>query len=125
MLGIMMTLLLAMGLQEPSNEPSRADALQQAREEKAGNLQKPTRKFLERGLQEFKDRRLMERFQEGFHGFHPIIGGIRSGSGFGGGTYVETEGVRLSGQASLNGYQKYELRFTAPLPGDLLFADFR
>ena len=68
----------------------------------------------------------MERFQEGFHGLHPILGGIRSGSGFGGGTYVEAEGVRASGQVSIKGYQKYEIRFTAPrIYNDLFFADFR
>jgi outer membrane protein assembly factor BamA len=67
----------------------------------------------------------MERFKEGFHGFHPIIGGIRSGSGFGGGTYVEGKGIRVSAQTSLNGYQKYEVRLNAPLSSDLFFADFR
>jgi outer membrane protein assembly factor BamA len=127
MLAITMTLILMAGWQEPSTdtEPSRAETLQQAREEKAVNLQKPTRTFLERGLQEFRDQRVMERFYEGFHGFHPIIGGIRSGSGFGGGTYVEGKGIRASAQASINGYQKYEVRYTAPVPGKLLFADFR
>src|SRR5262249_1264420 len=40
-------------------------------------------------------------------------------------TYVETQGVRASAQASLNGYQKYDLRFRAPLHSELLFADFR
>jgi outer membrane protein assembly factor BamA len=125
MLEFMMVLFLMMGLQDPSGESSRAETLQQAREEKAINIQKPTRTFLERALLQFKERRVMERFYEGFHGFHPIVGGIRSGSGLGGGTYVETEGIRTSGQVSINGYQKYEVRFMVPLPGDLLFADFR
>jgi outer membrane protein assembly factor BamA len=125
MLGLMMSLVLMMGMQDTPAEPTRADALQQEREDKATHLQKPTRTFLERGLMEVKDRRLMERFAEGFHGLHPIIGGIRSGSGFGGGTYVETETVRASGQVSFKGYQKYELRFKAPLNSDLMFADLR
>src|SRR5262245_13855206 len=126
MLGLMMTLALMLGLQDPSNEPSRADLLQDARQEKAENLVKPTRTFMERALHEFKERRIMERFQEGFHGFHPLVGGIRSGSGLGGGTFVETEGVRASGQVSLKGYQKYEIRFTAPhVFSDRFFADFR
>jgi len=126
MLGMtMLGLILMMSPQEQSDELSRADVLQQAREEKAQNLQKPTRSALERGLQEFRDRRLMERFQEGFKGFHPMIGGLRSGSGFGGGTYVEEKGIRVSAQVSMKGYQKYEFRYKAPLPGKLLFADFR
>src|SRR5215510_3133075 len=125
MLGLMMTLALIMGFQDPAGEQSRAATLEEARQEKAENLQKPTRTFLEQALHDFKEKRVLERFQEGFHGLHPIVGGIRSGSGFGGGTYVETEGVRASAQASLNGYQKYELRLKAPLHSELLFADFR
>src|SRR5262245_34840395 len=125
MLGMAMSLILMLGWQDSPAEPSRAEELQQAREEKAGNLHKPTQSFLEHGLQEFKDRRLLERFQEGFHGFHPIIGGIRSGSGFGGGSYIEEKGIRASAQVSMKGYQKYEFRFKAPLPGKLLFSDFR
>lgn len=125
-----MTLALMMGFQEqstaPSTEPSRAEALQQAREDKAGNLEPPKRTFLERGVAQFKDRRVMERFQEGFHGFHPILGGIRSGSGFGGGTYIENHGIRASLQGSLKGYQKYEVRFTVPqIISERFFADFR
>src|SRR5215510_925172 len=125
MLGLMMTLALIMGFQDPAGEQSRAATLEEARQEKAENLQKPTRTFLEQALHDFKEKRVLERFQEGFHGLHPIIGGIRSGSGFGGGTYVETETVRASGQVSLKGYQKYELRFKAPLNTDLMFADLR
>jgi len=126
MLSMMMTLALMMGFQDPSGEPSRAAAVEEARQQKAENVQQPTRTFLERALHEFKERQLLERFQQGFHGFHPIIGGIRSGSGFGGGTYVETEGFRASGQVSVRGYQKYELRFTAPrVYSDRFFADFR
>jgi outer membrane protein assembly factor BamA len=126
MLGFMMTLVLMVGLQDPSNEPSRTEVLEQARQDKADKVQKPTRTFMERALMQFKERRVMERFYEGFHGFHPIVGGIRSGSGLGGGTYVDMKGIRASGQVSLKGYQKYEIRFTAPrMPQDLLFADFR
>src|SRR5262249_15829057 len=41
------------------------------------------------------------------------------------GTYVETHGIRTSVQVSLRGYQKYEVQFNAPIPGDVVFADFR
>src|SRR5262245_12305536 len=86
MLGLMMTLALMMGLQDPassqSSEPSRTEALDQARQDKAGKLEKPTRTLVERALQQFKEKRVMERFQEGFHGFHPMVGGIVTGSGF-------------------------------------------
>jgi outer membrane protein assembly factor BamA len=126
MLGLMMTLVFMMALEDLPTEPSRANALQQARQEKASHLQKPARGFLERGLQQFEERRVIERFYEGFHGFHPLLGGIRSGSGFGGGTYVEREGIRAAGQVSVKGYQKYELSMVAPpFVNDLMFADFR
>jgi len=125
MLQAMLSLVLAMTLQEPAGQ-SRAEVLEEARQEKAATVKKPTRTFLETALVEFKDRRVMERFAEGFHGFHPILGGIRSGSGFGGGTYVESKGLRASAQASLKRYEKYELQFTAPaMYKDRFFADFR
>ena len=129
MLGLTLTLALLMGQQDPAvdptNDATRTEALEQARQHKAENLEKPTRSFLERGLKEFKEKRVMERFQEGFHGFHPIVGGITTGSGFGGGTYIETDHVRVSGQATLSGYQKYEVRLTAPQIHRVFFADFR
>jgi outer membrane protein assembly factor BamA len=128
MQGLVMSLVLIMGMQEQvsdSAEASRAAAFEQARREKAGNLQAPKQTFLEKGLQEFKDRRIMERFSEGFHGLHPIVGGLRTGSGFGGGTFIETEGIRASAQASIKGYQQYDLRVTAPLKSEFLFSEFR
>jgi outer membrane protein assembly factor BamA len=124
MLGLLMTFILMVGLQEPTDELSRADALEQARREKAGHLQQPTRTFLERALTQFRERRVMERFNEGFHGFHPMLGGLRSGSGLAAGSYIETDGVRTSAQFSTKGYQKYEIKLTVPLPNGL-FADLR
>nr|UXE44156.1 hypothetical protein Hi04_10k_c1170_00003 [uncultured bacterium] len=110
--------------QEPANDSTRAQTQEQARRDKAGHLQQPTRSFLERALTQFKERRVMERFNEGFHGFHPIVGGIRSGSGLAGGAYVETEGIRSSAQLSIKGYQKYEIKLNVPLPNGF-FADLR
>src|SRR4030095_228545 len=103
----MMTFVLMVGLQEPATDSSRADAVERARIEKAAHLQQPTRTFFERALTQFKERRVMERFYEGFHGFHPMIGGIRSGSGLGGGTYVETHGFCSSSLLFANLYMRY------------------
>jgi hypothetical protein len=50
MLGLLMTFVMMVGLQEPANDSSRADALEQARREKAGHLQQPTSTFLDRVL---------------------------------------------------------------------------
>src|SRR5262249_43995072 len=120
-----MSIVLFLGLQNAPAEPLRSETLDAVREEKAAHIEQPTRAPLERALHQIKEQRLIERFYEGFHGFHPILGGIRSGSGFGGGTYVEGPGIRTSAQVSLKGYQKYEMHFTAPVPGNLLFADLR
>jgi len=56
MLGLLMTFVVMIGLQEPANDLSGADALEQARLEKAGHLQQPTRTSLERALTQFRER---------------------------------------------------------------------
>src|SRR5262245_59765905 len=105
MLTFMLTLILLGAAQDPSHapeqetsiqEPTRTEELQQAREEKAQHLQKPRRRFLERAHFEFKERRLVERFQEGAFGLRPLLGGIHSGSGFGGGASYEKSGIHAS-----------------------------
>ena len=113
MLALMLTLMLAP--QDPSVEPTRTEELQRAREQKAQQLQAPRRSFLEKGLYEFKERRMMERFQAGFAGFHPLVGGIKPGSGFALGTsYDISKQVKASAQFSAKGYQKYEVAYATP-----------
>jgi outer membrane protein assembly factor BamA len=126
MLLLMLTLVLG-PQQEPSGELTRTEQLRLAREEKAQHLQAPRRSFLEKGLYEFKERRVMERFQAGFMGFHPMLGSMRKGSGFAfGASYDVKDGLKASAQASLKGYQKYEVLFTAPhLMNDRAFAEVR
>lgn len=80
---ITMSLVLLLGLQDVPPEPSRSETLDAAREEKAAHLESPTRSPLERALYQIKEERVIERFYAGFHGFHPILGGFRTGSGFG------------------------------------------
>ena len=114
MLAFAMTLMLITGSDDPAVTGSRMEELQRAREEKAESLQKPQRTFLEKALHEFKERRVMERFENGVYGFHPLLGGMHTGSGFAAGTYVEKDGIRASAQGSLKGYQRYELRLSTP-----------
>ena len=126
MMTFILTVMLVAGSQDPQVAGSRVEEAQAAREEKAQNLKKPERSFLEKGLYEFKERRVMERFKEGRYGFHPLIGGMRSGSGFSAGTSYENGPIRASAEASVRGYKKYELEFTAPrVFSDRFFADFR
>jgi outer membrane protein assembly factor BamA len=126
MLALALTLMLVPA-QEPSVELSRTEELRIAREEKARHLQPPSRSFLENGLLEFKERRIMERFQAGFLGFHPLLGGMKSGSGFAMGTsYDITKALKASAQVSLKGAQKYEVLFSAPhFLNDRIFAEVR
>jgi outer membrane protein assembly factor BamA len=126
MMSVVLTLMLLSGSEDPQISASRAETAKAAREEKARNLQKPERGFLENALFEFKERRVLERFQEGRYGFHPLVGGLAPRSGLAGGTYYEKGPVRAAAQVSVKGYQKYEVRFTAPkVFTDRFFADFR
>jgi outer membrane protein assembly factor BamA len=125
MLALMLTLMLAP--QQPAEELTRAEELQRAREEKAENLHAPTRSFVEKGLLEIKEKRVVERFQAGFKGFHPLIGGMRTGAGFGVGTAYEiTDKLKATAQVSMKGYQKYEVIYSEPrFLNDRLFAEIR
>jgi outer membrane protein assembly factor BamA len=103
------------------DDDTRANRLQRQREDKAKQLQPYKRTKLESELFEVKDRRLIERFQAGYKGFHPLLGGLSTGSGFAMGTQFIKNGIaggvlnfQTSAQASLNGYQKYQLGLSAP-----------
>jgi hypothetical protein len=107
----------------------RADYWKYLREQKAANLKPEQPAKLERALHEIKERHILERFQAGAYGFHPLLGGLETGSGFGFGTEfrpnITKDGrVEMSGrvQGSLKGYQRYELGIGAPhLAGDRFF----
>jgi outer membrane protein assembly factor BamA len=104
--------------QEPD---TRAGRLQQQREEKSKALQPYKRTGLESLLFELKDRRVLERYQAGYRGFHPMLGGMTTGSGFALGTQFRKTDIaggvlnlKLGAQASFAGYQKYQLGLSAP-----------
>jgi outer membrane protein assembly factor BamA len=125
MLALVLTLMLVP--QEPVVELTRTEELQQKREEKAQHLAPPTRSFLEKGLLEFRERRVMERFRAGFFGFHPLVGGMQTGSGFAlGASYDITKDFKASAQGSFSGYQKYEVVYSKTnFLNDRLFAEIR
>jgi outer membrane protein assembly factor BamA len=126
MLALMMTLILVSAPTDPPVGMTRAEETRLAREEKARHLEPPKRGFLEKGLHEFKERRLMERFQEGWHGFHPLVGGMRAGAGFAVGASYTRGPVTASSQLSLKGYQKHEVALeTSRIGGSKLFANVR
>ena len=97
------------------NASSRGEYWKYLREKKASEPVAPHKAGkLERGLLEIKDRRILERFQSGVFGFHPLMGGLATGAGFALGTEyrhsfadnrIETS-TRVQG--SLKGYKRFE-----------------
>jgi outer membrane protein assembly factor BamA len=122
MLALMLTTMLVAPVQDVPAEMTRSEELRAAREEKAQHLEPPRRSSVEKALHEFKERRVLERFQNGFAGFHPLVGGMKTGAGFSLGTSREiARGLEASAQVSFKGYQKYELVFSKDNLGKTLF----
>ena len=78
-LAVCLTAPVIVQAQEPA---TRAEELQQQREERAKNLTPPTSNRLERTLMDLESGRLFERLLTPAEGFYPKIGNINSGSGF-------------------------------------------
>jgi outer membrane protein assembly factor BamA len=129
---VLITSLLLVLAVPASAQDTRAQRLQQQRLDKAKQLKPPERSSVEQFLYEFKERRYLERYQAGFKGFHPMLGGLSTGSGFAFGTQFRPANLAggalnlaVSGQASLAQYQKYEMSFEAPrLAGQRLLLAF-
>ena len=111
---------------------TRADRLQKERQAKLQQLQPYKRTGLESILFELKDRRVMERYQAGYKGFHPMLGGFTTGSGFALGTQFRKTDIaggvlnfQTGAQASFAGYQRYQLGLSAPaLASNRVFLGF-
>jgi outer membrane protein assembly factor BamA len=118
-LGLIMLLWAAsLGAQDVD---TRAERLQKLRQAKSQQLQPPKRSGLESMLFELKDRRVMERYQAGYRGFHPMLGGFATGSGFALGAQFRKADIargalnfQTGAQASFAGYQRYQLGLSAP-----------
>lgn len=105
----------------PAQELSRSAEIEQEREQKAKNLKPDSISAAEQFLLNFRDRKYMERFAAGYHGFHAKIGNMVTGGGFAIGPEYLREGLakgtlnfRASAQASTRGYQKFESAVTLP-----------
>jgi outer membrane protein assembly factor BamA len=111
---------------------SRGDYWKQLRETKATELHPEQPGKFERVLFEIKERRIVERFQAGILGFHPLLGGLETGSGFGFGTQfrprLSEDGqieMTVQAQGTLSGYRRYEFALSTPrLANDHLFLGF-
>jgi outer membrane protein assembly factor BamA len=79
---IAFVLWMAAPLAAQGQEPTtRAETLQQQREEKAKNLEPPKQGRLERGLMDLESGRVFERILNPPEGIYPKIGNITTGSG--------------------------------------------
>ncbi len=119
----MMLLLVALSLPQPAiaQEGSRAAEIEAARNEKSQNLQpeKPSR--TESALLAFKEKKFLERISYGMGGLRVKLGGMVQGGGFGiGPEYFRPDLAngnvvfRTAAQASIRGYQRYDMEFGAP-----------
>jgi hypothetical protein len=110
---------------------TRQEELRQQREAKSRSVKPYKPGSLEGGALYVQKERLLERFAEGWKGFHPVLGGMSTGSGFAGGVRYEkgfADGAlsfKTSGAISTRVYQLYDLSFGAPkLLGGKLSLDF-
>jgi outer membrane protein assembly factor BamA len=113
-------------------QTSREAEWRAMRAAKASALTSPERTGLESGIYRYEEGHYMERFERGFAGFHPKLGGLSTGSGFAMGAEFRNDALaaeslllRLAAQASPQGYQRYEAQIGLPrLDGGRFLLDF-
>jgi hypothetical protein len=110
---------------------TRAQQIESARKAKAAVLQPETVSGAEHAFLEVRRRRLIEKFQYGWHGLRPRIGGLVTGGGFAFGPEYRNDEIangelifRTSARATLRRFQHYDMELAAPaFAGGHLFAD--
>lgn len=123
-------LLLCPSLAAQAN--SRTAQIEAARREKSQKLQPDEVSKGERLLRYIREQRVLERISAGIAGFRIKLGGLVSGGGFAlGPEYLRRDLAdgeilfRGAAQASIKGYQKYDLQFGLPgFARNRLFLDF-
>jgi hypothetical protein len=132
---VLCVMAAAMGVVPPglrAQEPDpRAGLLQQAREEKAAQLEPPARPLAERLLLDLEGGRLFERVLSPPQGFYPKVGNITAGSGFSLGPAYRQPGlfgghadVSTFASGSFRRYWMLEGRLTLPrLAGEKVSVD--
>jgi outer membrane protein assembly factor BamA len=100
---------------------SRTSEIEAARKEKAQALKPDVLPKTERGLLAFRENKVLERVSAGIGGFRLKLGGLVQGGGFALGPEYYREDLadgnllfRSAAQASIKGYQRYDLQFSAP-----------
>ncbi len=104
-----------------AQEDSRAAEIEAARNKKSENLQPEKNSKTESALLALKEKKGLERISYGFGGLRIKLGGMVQGGGFGiGPEYFRPDLAngnlvfRTAAQASIRGYQRYDMEFGAP-----------
>jgi outer membrane protein assembly factor BamA len=102
-------------------EPTRTELILAERDQKERDLKAEVPSKVEQRLNWVKDAGVLERFNEGIHGFRMKLGGLAPGGGFAIGPEYSREGLlggrlnfRAGAQASSRGYQKQDLHLSLP-----------
>lgn len=116
-------LFVALCLPQPASaqEDSRAAEIEAARAAKAQNLQPEKSSKTESTFLAFREKKALERLSYGIGGLRVKLGGMVQGGGFGiGPEYFRPDLAngnlvfRTAAQASLRGYQRYDMELGAP-----------
>jgi outer membrane protein assembly factor BamA len=112
---------LAFPISLPAQADSRAAQIEAARREKAQALKPDEPSKAERAMLAFRERKILERVSAGSGGFRLKLGGLVQGGGFALGPEYYRDDLadgnllfRTAAQASIKGYQRYDLQFSAP-----------
>jgi outer membrane protein assembly factor BamA len=100
---------------------SRASEIEAARRAKSQDLKPEELSKAERAMLAFREKKMMERVSAGIGGFRLKLGGLVQGGGFALGPEYFRDDLadgnllfRSAAQASIKGYQRYDLQFSAP-----------
>jgi outer membrane protein assembly factor BamA len=115
----------------PGQISSRAEEIQQARQEKQRHLEPDGTSDLEQALVQVRERKILERVTAGIAGFRLAFGNLATGSGFAlGPEYLRRDladgqlVLRGSARGSLRRYYLMDLQLSLPkLAGERVFAD--
>ncbi len=112
---------------------TRAEAIEEARRERAGQLEPDIQSKPERGLLWVQENKVIERLTVGYYGFRPSFGHMITGSGVAfGAEYYRPDLIesnmefRASGHISTRAWQRYDLVWGLPsLASGFAFLDVR
>ena len=124
---LVLAMSAAAGLQ--AQQDSRLAILEEQQQAKAERLTPEQQNKVERGLNWFRDKGILETFQEGINGWRVKLGGMAPGSGFAAGPEFHNANLwggrtsfRASAQQSTRGYRKFDFELALPKVGDRFFA---